>query len=322
MCEKIRLDSDTSGNGVRDIAQIPAPGGGESRPIPRNPRTVLDDTARESYYMYIGYIMNSYRHKETAGRAHAVSPIKRDQTEGYFLEQEYDTIDLMQILNLIKRNLLVIIAAVVLFAAAGFGYTTFLVTPQYEASAMLIVNPSEQQQIQSTVTNDQINSAKQLVETYAVILKSDTVLNRTIDDLGLSLTYDQLAAKVSISAVNETQVMRISVQDENVQRAEKIVQSIVDQAPEVIISTVKAGSVEVVSEPAASPDPVSPNKRMNTLVAGMLGGVLAMGVIVLRSMLNNKIMTDEDITQKLGLPVLGVIPDNAACARKRGAKQK
>lgn len=322
MCEKIRLDSDTSRNGVRDIAQMPAPGGGESRPIPRKPRAALDDAARGSYYIYIDYIVNFYRHKKTAGRAHAVSPVKRDQTEGYFLEQEYDTIDLMQILNLIKRNLLVIIAAVVLFAAAGFGYTTFLVTPQYEASAMLIVNPSEQQQIQSTVTNDQINSAKQLVETYAVILKSDTVLNRTIDDLGLSLTYDQLAAKVSISAVNETQVMRISVQDENVQRAEKIVQSIVDQAPEVIISTVKAGSVEVVSEPAASPDPVSPNKRMNTLVAGMLGGVLAMGVIVLRSMLNNKIMTDEDITQKLGLPVLGVIPDNAACARKRGAKQK
>ena len=64
------------------------------------------------------------------------------------------------------------------------------------------------------------------------------------------------------------------------------------------------------------------NGHVGRFVAGMLGGVLAMGVIVLRSMLNNKIMTDEDITQKLGLPVLGVIPDNAACARKRGAKQK
>lgn len=230
---------------------------------------------------------------------------------GIFLEQEYDTIDLRQLFEIVRRNLLLIVAVTVLFAAGGYLGTTFLITPQYEASAMLIVNSREGQQLQGSVTNDSLNSAKQLVETYSVILKSDTVLDQTIEDLNLPLTYDQLAAKVSITAVNDTQVMKITVQDADVNLAKDIVSNIVEQAPDVIINTVKAGSVEVVSDASANPNPVSPSKSRNTALAGMLGCVLVVGILFMKSLFNNRIMTESDISQKLALPILGVIPDSA-----------
>ena len=230
---------------------------------------------------------------------------------GIFLEQEYDTIDLRQLFEIVRRNLLLIVAVTVLFAAGGYLGTTFLITPQYEASAMLIVNSREGQQLQGSVTNDSLNSAKQLVETYSVILKSDTVLDQTIEDLNLPLTYDQLAAKVSITAVNDTQVMKITVQDADVNLAKDIVSNIVEQAPDVIINTVKAGSVEVVSDASANPNPVSPSKSRNTALAGMLGCILVVGILFMKSLFNNRIMTESDISQKLALPILGVIPDSA-----------
>lgn len=230
---------------------------------------------------------------------------------GIFLEQEYDTIDLRQLFEIVHRNLLLIVAVTVLFAAGGYLGTTFLITPQYEASAMLIVNSREGQQLQGSVTNDSLTSAKQLVETYSVILKSDTVLDQTIEDLDLPLTYSQLAAKVSITAVNDTQVMKITVQDADVNLAKDIVSNIVEQAPDVIINTVKAGSVEVVSDASANPNPVSPSKSRNTALAGMLGCVLVVGILFMKSLFNNRIMTESDISQKLALPILGVIPDSA-----------
>ena len=230
---------------------------------------------------------------------------------GIFLEQEYDTIDLRQLFEIVRRNLLLIVAVTVLFAAGGYLGTTFLITPQYEASAMLIVNSREGQQLQGSVTNDSLNSAKQLVETYSVILKSDTVLDQTIEDLDLPLTYDQLAAKVSITAVNDTQVMKITVQDADVNLAKDIVSNIVEQAPDAIINTVKAGSVEVVSDASANPNPVSPSKSRNTALAGILGCVLVIGILFMKSLFNNRIMTESDISQKLALPILGVIPDSA-----------
>lgn len=227
------------------------------------------------------------------------------------MEQEYEMIDLREVFSLVKKNLAVIFMSVAVFSLAGLLVTTLLIRPKYEATATMIVNSREDQQAQTTVTNDQINSARQLVNTYAVILKSDTVLEKTIADLKLDMDYEKLVKKVSIEAVDSTQVMKISVQDENPETAKKIVSSIVNQAPQVIIKTVKAGSVEIISQPKAGTRAVSPRKMMNTAVAGLIGGVLSVGLVFLRSAMNNKFVSDKDITKHLGLTVIGVIPEVA-----------
>ncbi|MGI5957871.1 MAG: YveK family protein [Massiliimalia sp.] len=224
------------------------------------------------------------------------------------MEQQYDTLDLREIVLVLKKNFTLLITVTVLAAVIGFITSAFFVTPEYEASATLIVNSREDQQTQNVVTNDQINSAKQLINTYAVILTSDTVLNETIDELGLNLTYEQLLKKVTISPVEETQVMRIAVRDADPWQAKQIVSSIMDQAPEMIIHTVKAGSVEPISLASVGDKPVSPNLLLNSAVSGLIGLVGVCGFIFLRGMLNNRLMTDEDISKKLGLTVLGVIP--------------
>ena len=141
-----------------------------------------------------------------------------------------------------------------------------------------------------------------------MILTSDTVLDKTIADLGLDMDYEELLDKVTVESVNSTQVMKISVVDADPQLAQQIVASIVDQAPDIIIQTVKAGSVEVISQPKVGADPVSPKKARNTAIAGALGLMLGLGVVFLRTVLNNKFMNETDISKKLGLTVLGVIP--------------
>ena len=224
------------------------------------------------------------------------------------MEQEYETIDLREIFLIIKKNLLLIVAVTILASVAGFLVSAFLLTPEYEASASLIVNSREDQSTQTTITNDQLTSATKLVDTYSVILTSDTVLDKTIETLGLDLDYEELLEKVTVEAVNATQVMRISVRDADPVLAQNIVANIVEQAPEIIIQTVKAGSVEVITQAKAADEPVSPKKMANTAISGILGLVAALGVVFLRSVLNNRFMTDDDINKRLGLTVLGVIP--------------
>ena len=224
------------------------------------------------------------------------------------MKEEYETIDLRELFLLVKKNILMILAVTIASAVVGFLISAFLLSPQYEASATLIVNSREDQTAQTTITNDQITSATKLVDTYSVILTSDTVLDKAIADLELTLDYEELLDKVTVESVNGTQVMKISVQDEDPVLAQRIVANIVEQAPEIIIQTVKAGSVEVISQAKTAEDPVSPKKVMNTAIAGILGLVLALGFELLRNVMNNKFMTDDDISKKLGLTVLGVIP--------------
>lgn len=224
------------------------------------------------------------------------------------MEQEYETIDLREIFLLLRKNFILIFVSTVVLAIAGYLFTAFFIVPEYEASATMIVNSREDITPQQFVTIDQINSAKQLVDTYSVILKSDTVLDNTIRDLSLNIPYEKLEKKVTVSAVNSTQVMKITVRDKDAQVAKRITQSIVDQAPDIIKKTAKTGSVEVISAPKANDKPASPNKVLNTALAGFLGLVLSLTVVFLKNIMNNKMMTDLDITKKLGIPVLGVIP--------------
>ena len=72
-------------------------------------------------------------------------------------------IDLLELLNAIKRHILAIIITTVVFAAAGFGYSAFLITPMYEASVNMIVNTRSEGA--TNVTNDNITSARNMVNT-------------------------------------------------------------------------------------------------------------------------------------------------------------
>lgn len=126
------------------------------------------------------------------------------------MKEEYETIDLLEILRLLKKNLLVIFAVTILLAVAGYLVSAFAMTPQYEASATLIVNSREDQATtQAPITNDQLTSATKLVDTYAVILTSDTVLDKTISNLNLNMSYSDLVERVRIESVNSTQVLAI-----------------------------------------------------------------------------------------------------------------
>ena len=221
--------------------------------------------------------------------------------------QDYETIDLLELLGVVRRHIVALLLTTVLAAAAGFAVSKFLMTPQYQAGALMIVNT--RQDTTANVTSDQLNSASKLVSTYSIIVKSDTVLNQVIANLGLNMSYETLAGKVGVAAVDDTQVMEITVTDANPDGARQVCEQITQVAPDAILTAVEAGSVKVISAASVDPDPVSPNVMRNTAIAGVLGLVVCLGVLFLRVLLDNKINTEEDVTKQLGLNVIGVIPD-------------
>ena len=220
--------------------------------------------------------------------------------------EENEVIDLTEILSAVRQHLLELIFVTLAAALVGFTASKFLMTPKYDSSVLMIVNT--RQDVNANVTSDQINSATQLVSTYSIIIKSDTVLQRVIDNLGLNLTYAQLNKRVTVAAVDDTQVMKITVQSDSPEWARQVCEQIITVAPNVIKEAVEAGSVKVISNPSLATEPVSPNIMKNTMLAAAVGFVLVIGIIVLQVLLDNKINTEEDVTKYLDMTVLGVIP--------------
>ncbi len=222
-------------------------------------------------------------------------------------EMEEDVIDLGELLRLLWNHALQIAAAGLAAALLCLMVCVFALTPRYEASVNLIVNA--QQDGNASVTSDNINSARNLIDTYAVVIKSNIVLNDVIDQLGLDMTYNELLSSVAVDGIGSTQIMSITVTNEDPVLAGKIVQAIADTAPAVIVDKVEAGSCKAVSDVEITTNPVFPQTKKYVLIAALGGIVAACGVLVLNHLLHNYIVDGEDVQKKLDLPVLGLIPE-------------
>ena len=225
-------------------------------------------------------------------------------------DEEYMTIDLAKIFYQIMQNIVTIILVTLVTAMIGFLISAFLIKPTYSASAQMLVNNRSDQQT-TAISQSDINASYSLVNTYSIILKSHDVLEKVIDDCKLDYSSETLSKMVSVSAVNSTQVMRITVENGNAQQALDICSDLVKLAPDAIVKAIDAGSVTTVSSPYTTGRPVSPSKKKYTAIGGLLGLLACLAVIVIKEITNDKFKTTEDIRTVLDLNILGVIPEEA-----------
>ncbi len=104
-----------------------------------------------------------------------------------------ETLNLEDILEVIKKNLAMIIALVLLFGAAAAFATAFLMTPQYEANTQILVSQSQESE---SVNNQDIQASLQLINTYRDIIKSPTVLDDVVSNLNLEQDTAALANQI------------------------------------------------------------------------------------------------------------------------------
>ena len=152
------------------------------------------------------------------------------------IHETKDTFDLMDLFQQIKKYFWVLILAMIVFGEIGFLCSVFFMEPMYESAITMIVNTKQDNT--AVVTNDNITSAQNLVSTYSVIVKSNTVLNQVIADLDLDMNYKDLENNVYVNAVDDTQIMRIAVRDSDRKLSAKIVNKIAEIAPDIIVETV------------------------------------------------------------------------------------
>lgn len=221
-------------------------------------------------------------------------------------EQGYGVV-ILELMQTLKDKIALIMIATVAAALAGWTVSSFFVPRRYEASVNMIVNTRTD--MNTVVTSDNISSAQNLVDTYAIIIKSNKVLNSVIDELDLNMSCEELSRQISVDAINRTQVMKIAAQCSDPRLAERIVHTISQIAPAIVADAVEAGSCKVVSDVYSSQKPVSPNIPRTTILFGALAFLLMCAIVVLRELFNDYIVDDADMEKKLGISALGVIPD-------------
>ena len=220
-------------------------------------------------------------------------------------------IDLQRLVSvLLSKSLRIGIAAVVCAVAAFLG-TFFLITPKYQSSAMFYVNNNSLSlgEASLSITSADISASRGLVKSYIVILNTRETLNEVIDYSGVDRTYGQLKKMITAESVDSTEIFEVVVTSPDPQEAEKIASAVAYILPKRISSIIEGTSAKIVDSAVVASRPSSPSYPRNTVAGFAIGLILAVAWVVLQTLMDITIRTEEDITQNCKNPVLASVPD-------------
>lgn len=221
-----------------------------------------------------------------------------------------EEIKLMDLVDMLMRRWWIMFISMVLVAVIAFVFTEVFITPQYSSEGALYVNATKEQ-IDQSVTTNTITASQKLVTTYAEILKRRTFLEGVASDINDEYSIKQLQNMITVKAVNETEIMEISVLTSDPDDSYLIAHSVLMRAPDELMRVVEAGSVKLLDDAQKNPVAVSPNLQQNTLIGALIGIILGALIIFLLEFVDTRIKNSEDIVAKYDEPLLGEIPSLA-----------
>ncbi len=229
-------------------------------------------------------------------------------------------IDLKELFGVILNKIWVIIIVGVLGMVVAGLYTTVCIAPQYTSSSMIFILTKTT----SITSMADIQLGRQLTQDYTVLITSRPVIEKVISNLKLDMSYAQLCGKVSIQNQTDTRILTMTVTDPDPYTAKMIVDELTDIVVDRVAEIMDTDKPSIIENGNIAGAPSTPNMKKNCLMGGMLGAVLAGGIIVLLFLLDDSIKDADDIEKYLELNVLGTIPvfENSKDSKAGGKKKK
>lgn len=235
--------------------------------------------------------------------------------------QQDDVLDILMFLGFLRKRIKLLVIGLLIGALAGWAVSSFVIHPKYSSYVDLYITNNKKADTDSVEYND-INAAQKLASTYMVILQSNKVTKNVLAGLNTEMTSEELLGMTTFTSVQNTEVLRVSVQTKDPQLTKEICDAYMHTAQNALNSVVGAGSVKVISEPQLPEKPSSPNIPKFTAVGALLGLMLMVGLSFLSMTLNKPISDEKMLSEKYSVPVLGSIPDFFQFSKALGISKK
>ena len=223
-----------------------------------------------------------------------------------------EEINLVKILEIILKLWWFVLVFAIIGGIVAFSISSFLMTPQYTSVARVYVDGGSQKAPGSGTTYNEITTNTRLVSTYIEVLCGDTYLgsiSKKAKKLGYSVAGQQIKGNITMNSANETEILEIKYSDLSPEKAQAILQLILDNAQREINRIISGCQVNVVDNASLPTTTSSPNVKQNTFIGIFVGVVLGIAVIFIRELLDIRIKDEDDLKNRYNIPVLGVIPN-------------
>lgn len=234
-----------------------------------------------------------------------------------------EELDLKELLMLFWNKKIKILLIVAIFILIGIIYTIGFVTPVYTSSTTLLLASSGSSTNNSnTITTTDITLNSKLVSTYSTLVQSKSVLRQVISNLGMNLDEEELKNNITVSQEKDTEIIRLSVTNENATTAAKVANETAKVFIERVSDIYKINNVQVVDQAEVSTSPSNINHAKDILIFAFIGIVVAVMYVLIANMLDTTIKSAEEVEKEFKVPVLASIPLYNFEPAKKGGKKK
>ena len=211
------------------------------------------------------------------------------------------------------RTRWITIGVTALIPILGSVLYTLIQTPLYQASTRLFVSTTSGSSVSDLYNGNRLSQERVL--SYTQLVMGETLAQRTVDRLDLDMSASALKTKVTAKSKLDTVLIDVSVLDASPVQARDIANALSDEFVtmarelETPIPGARPEARVVVEQRASVPEyPVVPKKRRNIALGIVLGGMLGVGLAVLRDLLDNTVKSQEILEEVTGTGAVGYIP--------------
>ena len=223
------------------------------------------------------------------------------------MEKQYESdeieIDLKDLFFEVVAEWKKILVSTVLAAIIMYVVSAFILTPQYESTSKLYIMKSGGI---SSLTDLQLGT--NLANDYMEVVDGRPILDQVIKNLKLDMNYAQLKGMLKFVNPTSSRIIEITVTHPDAETAKAIADEIADVAAIYIDEKMDQDRPSVLQYGYVSENPVSPSVMKNSVLGALIGAFLAIAIIVVTYLMNDTIMTPDDMERKVGLKVLASLP--------------
>lgn len=218
-----------------------------------------------------------------------------------------EDINLREVFSYFLTKLKFILIFIAIIIILGNVVTLCTRKPMYHSNTTLVLVSGKSGN--GTVTTSDIQLSKNLVSTYSEIIKSRKILSQVIDNLKLDYTVDDLASRIKVTSVENTEIIKIEVSDKSNKKAVKITDEIASVFSKEIQEIYNLKNVSVVDKAVLEKKPYNINYVKENIIYLLLGTVISCGGIFVLYCFDTSIKSSDIVEEKLGLTVLGIVPE-------------
>lgn len=231
-----------------------------------------------------------------------------------------NTIDLVEIFYLLWGHLWQAILCLIVGGAIAFAYTYYRIPPTYTATAKIyMVSASEN----SLISLGDLNMGTSLAKDYQEMMKMRPLLEDVNRNLELNLSITELSNRINITGASDSRLLYITVTDTNPFRAADIANEMANQAVVYLPMSMECKAPNIAETALVPTRKSGPNITRNTAMGALAGFAVYCGLLILIYLMNDTLVTPDDVEKYLGVQPLTTIPegDLGSFARKRSGKK-